>query len=325
MSEYSIWPYNVKYDLDVVVHSLLLDGNKKDALINERTKKINVVAENWRRANLRLSLSFEHLDDLLPKDERKEARALIKVHCHQTYFRKGIVVKIPRLKNQTYVDLELMKEDLKGLVYIDAFIVRDDSRVPSDDEYAEEVGQRLIIQGEEKFYWRLIVDTSDSMSGSDLETEFVDFHKDDNLKSIRSLNYYLDLSTAGKPVLYINKGNTAFFELWHNNGEDQIDKDLLRLQNYIDRDIMHDVYVQIIAHTLKEAEINAEYYEDSSPGYKEGLIQRWHQILRPELDSREDFIKEMNKLPDAISEISQHVMMMCLKPRTLKDFIKGVT
>ena len=322
MTQYSLYPYKTNYDLEVSLYNLRVDGNPSDNLI--KNKKIDVSHIEWKELVFDVKVETGNYESLFPKDEEPEIRLTTKLNCRKTYYRDSKTENFLSSEKNFTMPLKLNREDVFGKVNLDVFISRNIKSLQPNSTFAEEIGQRIVVQGEEDFYWTIIADDNET-KGSDIEHVVTSFKNDEErpfLSDYSKLNYYLDLSVAGKPTIYINEDQKKFLDLWSPTGIEHENKKLKKLQKYIDRDIMHDVYVQIISHTFKQAEENQWYNEGSGEGYREKIIQTWMKKIEPNETNRENFISDLNKKPDMISQISSAVMVESKKAYNLNEIVK---
>jgi hypothetical protein len=113
-------------------------------------------------------------------------------------------------------------------------------------------------------------------------------------------------------------------EIWDPMGPDHRNKKAEKLQDFIDRTVAHDVTVQIVVNTLREAYDGEWYAEDSALGYKEGLITEWMEKLDPEAESREDFINGLQDSMDLVAKVSVEAAKKTNKGKEIDGILRGL-
>jgi hypothetical protein len=325
VSKYSFYAYKFNDNLKVDVRNLRVDGESHDERISN--KSIDVGNINWKRIVFDVVIDIDFYEHLFSPKEANEIRVIAKLSCRKTYFRSCEMKQSKLGRREFKITMALDRKDVRGVVNLDVFVARGKKSRFQGKGFAEEIGQRIVVQGEEEFYWNIIVDEPES-KGIDIEIRPISFKKDEELglKEHKNLNYYLDLHNSNKPILYANKDWKKFMEIWDPMGPDHRNKRAEKLQDFIDRTVAHDVTVQIVVNTLREAYDSEWYTEDSAEGYKEGLIIEWMKKLDPEAESREEFIQGLqeNHSMDLVAKVSVEAAKKTNKGKEIDSIITGL-
>jgi len=324
---YSFYPYNVSRDIEVSISNLRLDGKSNDHLI--RNKKIFLYEKNWSKVEFNVHITTKGYDGLFTPDEKGEITGIVTVDCVRTQFRTSVSEVSEKNKTRFNLEVELNKRDLLGNASIDAFILRNDTQNVDQSEFASTGGQRICVQGEEDYYWSLIVDEPE-ISGNDIDLEYISFKDDErfNLEPEKDSFYCLRKVTTSRPKLFVNTDFKQILELWDPKSlySKPMSKREKAFRTLLDKIVGKDVKLQLSINALTEAYSEGEFEDGASEGFKENLVKEWMMRLDPEEESRELFLNRMNDrgYGKLVSNLSSELNKEIVDAKVINKFIRSI-
>ena len=200
---YSFYPYLVSRELKADITNLRLDGKNNDYLI--RNKILHLNEKPWSKAEFNVKIKTEDYEELFSSNDKCEITCIAVISCQETEFRASFSERNSSGKTKFNLEVEIDKRNLSGSASLDVFVLRSETSNSIETQYASIGSQRICVQGEEDYYWSLLIDEP-KVSGNDIDLEYVSFKEDDDfgLKDEKDSFYCLKKITTSRPKLFVN-------------------------------------------------------------------------------------------------------------------------
>lgn len=258
--------------------------------------------------NGKVEVSEELVERVFPEDEHDEppGKLVVTADCLNTHNRFGKeIVEAPVRADKHDWDIDINREDARGRVDLNAYLVRTTDGDHLSSRYGSYEGQRLA----DGLPWRVQIDEPDDWLGGHMVVRFKSFtdsaasKPDDNL-------YYLDRSTPEQPRVWVNSDHTPIEGALSSGGYSGFRP---RMREVISSTVAHQVWIELLMWTASDAT------EDGDFEYN------WQEAVLTEVGTKmydeEDPVAIAQELHEAISEPENIPQLMDKINGALQEYI----
>ena len=264
----------------------------------------------WETTTIKgsIEVSADLIERVFPEGEQADppAKLIVTADCLNTHNRFGEeVIEELKAAGEYSWEIDIDREDARGRVDINAYLVRTTDGDHESSRYASYRGQRLA----DGVPWRIQIDEPDDWLGGHMVVKFKSFSDsagstpDDNL-------YYLDRSTPDKPRVWVNSDHKPIESALSSGGYNGFRP---RMREVISSTIAHQVWVELLMWTASDAT------EDGSFEYD------WQEAVLAEVGSEmydeEDPVAIAQQLHEAINEPENVPQLMDNINEALQEYI----
>lgn len=234
----------VRGGLQCTLDDLRIEGQSVTEAIEPELHRITLASEPWERLELegRIDLPQATLNAVLPEGDRDRPPVAIWLvqRCAATRCREGLLVaSMPCRPGVHRFQLRLDRNRLRGLVELQALLVRDRDATALQAPFATERGSRLATARA----WTLRFEAPDAPPGKFLDTRYAPFSKDERLATFAASVFHLEISEA--PTLWINTDHAALQPVF---GDEATRGARARIRDLLFDVIAQSVWTQLFVH-----------------------------------------------------------------------------
>jgi hypothetical protein len=298
-----------RQDLSVEIDEVRLDGNEigERGEIDRDDQFLSVVdAPAWATLEIQgtVEVEFETIREIFPPEEYDDPPgrlALVKTNRLAISRSRNILVEAPLEEGEHEFEIRIARDDFRGTVTVEPYVVRSASREKGASNCATKVGSR-IADGEP---WMVRLD--DPSDGGGLLMPIIeDFGDTDRLPDDNHI-HYLSLDEPRNPQLYLNRGHPQVVNVLKNEGGRGGSP---RLRDLLYDYIEHSVWTQLLLQTARDADPDTG---ETAHHWQDDVVEIFNDDLYPKLDQQmtavqiaED-IRNMEDLPALVGKIERAV------------------
>lgn len=298
-----------RHALTVEIAEVRLDGDKLGdrGEINRDDQFLSLVdATGWATLEFEgcVDVEFETIRDVFPPEEYDEPPgrlALVTTNRLAISRSRNILAEAPLEEGEYQFKMQIARDDFRGTVTIEPYLVRSASREEGASNCATKVGSRL-ADGEP---WIVRLDNP-SDEGGLLMPRIEDFGDTDRLPDDNHI-HYLSLDEPRNPQLYLNRGHPQVVNVLNNEGGRGGSP---RLRDLLYDYIEHSVWTQLLLQTARDTDPDTG---ETAHHWQDDVIEIFAEDLYPELDEKMTAvqlatdIRSIEDLPSLVGKIERAV------------------
>jgi hypothetical protein len=303
-------PHSYEQDaLEFNIEEIRLDGLVLGdrGELDEESRYLSIVDEGrWSSLEIKgtVEVETETIKEVFPPDEWKETPgklALVKTN-RLAINRSRDLLDLPPLENGSQsFEIEISRDEYRGRIDLEPFLVRATTRNPGASNCASKVGARL-ANGEQ---WTIRLDDP-TYGGGLLMPSIEDFSSSERYPDEQHI-HYLSLDDPRNPQLYLNREHPRVVKILQNEGT-RWGKARLRdlLYDYIE----HSVWTQLLVQTARDTDTDTG---ETSYDWQEDVLEIFLEDLYPDLENEEaklrlaTDVRNVEDLPTLMERIERAV------------------
>lgn len=298
--------------IEIDLEDFKLDGEvRPHSMIDEDSKELNLVSRDFDSVTLEFSYDVPiDVSEYTPEDDPSvEILVLLQnplTHARQILLREGV-------EDDGIFEVSLEKEDFRGIVEIESFLVRTENYEGEPTGFAE-LAHKKIASGTT---WNVKFDEK-TASGTGLLCKWKDFTKMEDDEITGDMMFYLRTSSIDEPVLYLNQKSDKMRNMMDNH--------LAHGKNAQIRDVLNDAVFGPTMFQLLLRSIASVDQEEFEGAYVEETLFD-HMSRKMDLNEEEkreiagmlDDTKDMDRLGKLLSKYIQRTNNMADDIRKMVD------
>jgi hypothetical protein len=298
-----------RHELSVEIDEVRVDGNELGdrGQVDLDKQFISVVdATGWTSLEIEgtVTVEFETIRDVFPPEEYDEPPgrlAMVKTNRLAISRSRNILAEAPLDEGEHEFDIRIARDDFRGSVTVEPYVVRSASRDEGASNCATKVGSRL-ADGKQ---WMVRLD--DPSDGGGLLMPIIeDFGDTDRLPDDNHI-HYLSLDEPRNPQLYLNRGHPQVVNVLKNEGGRGGSP---RLRDLLYDYIEHSVWTQLLLQTARDADPDTG---ETAHHWQDDIVEIFSDDLYPDLDEQmtgvqlATDVRNMEDLPALVGKIERAV------------------
>lgn len=296
--------------LEFVVEEFRLNGRPlgDKGELNEEDRYLSIVDEDgWSSLELRgrVEVGEDTIKEVFPPDEWKEIPgklALVKTNRLAINRSRELLAVPPLEEGSESFEIEINRENHRGRIDLEPYLVRATERDPGASNCASKVGARL-ANGD---MWTIRLDDP-TYGGGLLMPSIEDFSSSDRYPDERHI-HYLSLNDPRNPQLYLNQEHPRVVKILENEGTTH---GKARLRDVLYDYIEHSVWNQLLVQTARDLDTDTA---ETSYDWQEDVLGIFLDDLYPDIGDDEEAklrlatdVRNVEDLPTVMERIERAV------------------